>query len=573
MLLYFLSPRLSATRAHRDDHTISMVRLWLAALVAGVCATDQSVRDGAAPLNDHTEQTSAWSHTPSTNAGECIGHGRDSAMRAVHCGGDGDYIKRSGLDKLKASLKELRAGRRVLKSMVWAAQRYCLGYLYTGPLGHRLEAAMTSLIKAGVSVDAKDDDGKTVLMHAAKRGHVAVVARLIEAGVSVDAKDPAGNTALHYAATHGHEATVAMLIEAGASVEASELLLLIGHNIKWRAAEHGYYEVLLLTARYFPTIVYKQMLACFSMCFSMLASLGYFSFLQTPLSTMSIAALLEFLRLHFQWSAILDTALDRASATHVIVPLSLLPFLDFQGCVLPVNLLHEARVALLSLMFFRGVRDLSLRTLLGYREDGKCAAAKAVLNDAIYVMTIFALILIVWCMALFVSICLRFLGQLAVLLLGGSEMMLVTMLEYAGGMLFLLLGPFHRQEITDWVLGFRTSMSSIRRRLFRRPVPIRPPSADDVCPICLDAFLPDLAPVQCAGRASDAHGLWQFAASEWQLTSESAAASSMGNQDDRPDQAIEYCRWGCGQPVHQQCMRTWTCNHRNQCVICQAWWS
>ena len=492
-------------------------------------------------------------------------------MRAVHCGGDGDYIKRSGLDKLKASLKELRAGRRVLKSMVWAAQRYCLGYLYTGPLGHRLEAAMTSLIKAGVSVDAKDDDGKTVLMHAAKRGHVAVVARLIEAGVSVDAKDPAGNTALHYAAIHGHEATVAMLIEAGASVEASELLLLIGHNIKWRAAEHGYYEVLLLTARYFPTIVYKQMLGCFSMCFSMFASLGYFSFLQTPLSTMSIAALLEFLRLHFHWSAILDTALDRASATHVIVPLSLLPFLDFQGCVLPVNLLHEARVALLSLMFFRGVRDLFLRTLLGYREDGKCAAAKAVLNGAIYVMTIFALILIVWCMALFVSICLLFLGQLAVL--GGSEMMLVTMLEYAGGMLFLLLGPFHRQEITDWVLGFRTSMSSIRRRLFRRPVPIRPPSADDVCPICLDAFLPDLAPVQCAGRASDAHGLWQFAASERQLTSESAAASSLGIQDDRPDQAIEYCRWGCGQPVHQQCMRAWTCNHRNECVICQAWWS
>ena len=201
-------------------------------------------------------------------------------------------------------------------------------------------------------------------------------------------------------------------------------------------------------------------------------------------------------------------------------------------------------MVLLSLMFFRGVRDVFLRTLRAYREDGKRAAAKTVLNDAISVMKVFALILIVWCMALFVIICLMWVGQLTLLLLGRYEMRL----EYAtaassitSGMLFLLLVPFHRQEITDWALGSRTqtAMSSIRRRLFRRPVPIRPPSADDVCPICLDAFLPDLAPVLC-DRASDAHGLWQFAASERQLTSESAPALSMGIQDDRPDQAIAF---------------------------------
>ena len=59
------------------QHAWSMVRLPVArssrSFVAGVCATDQSVRDGAAPRNDHTEQTSAWSHTPSANAGACIG--------------------------------------------------------------------------------------------------------------------------------------------------------------------------------------------------------------------------------------------------------------------------------------------------------------------------------------------------------------------------------------------------------------------------------------------------------------------------------------------------------------------
>ena len=592
-----------------------MVRLWLAALVAGVCATDQSVRDSAAPPNDHTEQTSAWSHTPSTNAGVCIGQRRDSAMRAVHCGGGhGDHIKRTvahaavtraggpqtGLDKLKASLKKLRAGRRVKSNTeagapmaakdsggdkalqhatgarlveattlvgaedndgvldidvddvedgdedkadavdhtahgmallhaekrghvaevarlidagasldardrldgnavspgaLYAAQRYGhLGYLYTGPLRRWsdselwLEARMTSLIKAGVSVDAKDNDGKTVLMHVAKRGNVDVVARLIKAGESVDAKDPAGNT-----------------------------------------------------ARYFPTIVYKRMLASLDSA-SILVSDFVHRHLQTLLSTTSIAALLEFLRLHFHWSAILDTALDRASATHVVVALNLLQFLPFQGLMLPVNLLHEARAVLLSLIFFRGARDVFLRTLRAYREDGKRAAAKTALNGAISVMKVFALILIVWCMALFVIICLMWVGQLTLLLLGRYEMRL----EYAtaasstiSGMVFLLLVPFHRQEITDWALGSRTAMRSIRRRLFRRPVPIRPPSADDVCPICLDAFLPDLAPVLC-DRAPDAHGLSQFAASR-RLTSERAPALSMGIQDDRPGQAIASC--------------------------------
>jgi hypothetical protein len=73
-------PRRNADTPARNaghQHAWSMVRLPVArssrSFVAGVCATDQSVRDGAAPRNDHTEQTSAWSHTPSANAGACIG--------------------------------------------------------------------------------------------------------------------------------------------------------------------------------------------------------------------------------------------------------------------------------------------------------------------------------------------------------------------------------------------------------------------------------------------------------------------------------------------------------------------
>ena len=531
-----------------------MVRLWLAALVAGVCATDQSVRDSAAPPNDHTEQTSAWSHTPSTNAGVCIGQRRDSAMRAVHCGGGhGDHIKRTvahaavtraggpqtGLDKLKASLKKLRAGRRVKSNTEAGAPMAAKDSGGDKALQH---ATGARLVEATTLVGAEDNDGVLdidvddvedgdedkadavdhtahgmALLHAEKRGHVAEVARLIDAGASLDARDRLdGNAvspgALYAAQRYGHlgylytgplrrwsdselwlEARMTSLIKAGVSVDAKDPA---GN-----------------TARYFPTIVYKRMLASLDSA-SMLVSDFVHRHLQTLLSTTSIAALLEFLRLHFHWSAILDTALDRASATHVVVALNLLQFLPFQGLMLPVNLLHEARAVLLSLIFFRGARDVFLRTLRAYREDGKRAAAKTALNGAISVMKVFALILIVWCMALFVIICLMWVGQLTLLLLGRYEMRL----EYAtaasstiSGMVFLLLVPFHRQEITDWALGSRTAMRSIRRRLFRRPVPIRPPSADDVCPICLDAFLPDLAPVLC-DRAPDAHGLWQFAA-------------------------------------------------------------
>ena len=60
-------------------------------------------------------------------------------------------------------------GNAVSPGVLYAAQRYGhLGYLYTGPLRRWsdselwLEARMTSLIKAGVSVDAKDPAGNTV---------------------------------------------------------------------------------------------------------------------------------------------------------------------------------------------------------------------------------------------------------------------------------------------------------------------------------------------------------------------------------------------------------------------------
>ena len=75
-----------------------MLRLLLAALVAGVCATNSSVRDGAALPSDHTEQSFARSPTTTANASVYIvkltrarvGDARESRMRPGHFGDDGD---------------------------------------------------------------------------------------------------------------------------------------------------------------------------------------------------------------------------------------------------------------------------------------------------------------------------------------------------------------------------------------------------------------------------------------------------------------------------------------------------
>ena len=65
-----------------------------------------------------------------------------------------------------------------------------------------------------VDVNAKDNDGKSVLHRAAVNGREAVVRLLLEAKTDVDAKTTySGWTALYKAAESGHEAVVRLLLE------------------------------------------------------------------------------------------------------------------------------------------------------------------------------------------------------------------------------------------------------------------------------------------------------------------------------------------------------------------------
>ena len=84
--------------------------------------------------------------------------------------------------------------------------------------GHAAIAA--TLLAAGASVDAKDEDDETPLHFAARNGRASVVATLLARGADVDAKDEDDNTPLHFAANNGSAAVVAPLLAAGAEVNA-----------------------------------------------------------------------------------------------------------------------------------------------------------------------------------------------------------------------------------------------------------------------------------------------------------------------------------------------------------------
>ncbi|CAK9055335.1 unnamed protein product [Durusdinium trenchii] len=104
------------------------------------------------------------------------------------------------------------------------------------------------LLKLGSDPRATDNDGKTVLMLAAQRGHESVAKVLLENGAEIGAANKAGATALMYAAQGGHESLTKLLLEqkanAGAAdkdgVTALQLAAFGGHELVAKLLlEHG----------------------------------------------------------------------------------------------------------------------------------------------------------------------------------------------------------------------------------------------------------------------------------------------------------------------------------------------
>ena len=80
--------------------------------------------------------------------------------------------------------------------------------------------ATKQAIADGADVNAKDQNGRTLLQIAALKGHKEVVELLIAQGADVNAKTYSGWTPLVVAAARGHKEVVELLIAKNANVNA-----------------------------------------------------------------------------------------------------------------------------------------------------------------------------------------------------------------------------------------------------------------------------------------------------------------------------------------------------------------
>eukprot|EP01103_Thecamoeba_quadrilineata_P003755 TRINITY_DN1349_c1_g1_i2.p1 TRINITY_DN1349_c1_g1~~TRINITY_DN1349_c1_g1_i2.p1 ORF type:complete len:636 (+),score=94.12 TRINITY_DN1349_c1_g1_i2:2-1909(+) len=69
------------------------------------------------------------------------------------------------------------------------------------------------------SIDVENEEGHTLLYHAAKYGHATIVALLLMKGANVNKINGNGSTALHVAACYGHGVVLKILLEAGGSMD------------------------------------------------------------------------------------------------------------------------------------------------------------------------------------------------------------------------------------------------------------------------------------------------------------------------------------------------------------------
>jgi len=83
-------------------------------------------------------------------------------------------------------------------------------------------ATVNALLATGSDANAKDRNGETVLIVAAKYGHTDVVKALLAQGAEVNAKNRDGQTALILAANNGHIDTVKALLAKGADLNAKD---------------------------------------------------------------------------------------------------------------------------------------------------------------------------------------------------------------------------------------------------------------------------------------------------------------------------------------------------------------
>ena len=82
---------------------------------------------------------------------------------------------------------------------------------------------LVAQMKKGLDINYQNEEGRTILMRAAKRDHKDVVRILVDNGADVNKRDLNGKTALMGAAKKGNKTIVKKLMEAGADLNIQDV--------------------------------------------------------------------------------------------------------------------------------------------------------------------------------------------------------------------------------------------------------------------------------------------------------------------------------------------------------------
>ncbi|XP_064639075.1 ankyrin repeat domain-containing protein 39-like [Lineus longissimus] len=100
---------------------------------------------------------------------------------------------------------------------------------------------VSSLLRNGTNVDARDNSGYTALHYASRGGHLEICRLLLDSSASVNAQTKSGGiTSLHRAAYCGHIEVVSLLLQKGARPEMCDN---DGKTALHKAAEKGKPEI------------------------------------------------------------------------------------------------------------------------------------------------------------------------------------------------------------------------------------------------------------------------------------------------------------------------------------------